>query len=107
MFPGRFDRLCAQRDGNDRMLRAKILQMRVEHPEKRVDVARGRRNGEGALIFGAGFKRKGKFDFLGDEVNRFKAMSELVEKAAKASSMKANPIVLTTQELAEILRLAI
>jgi alcohol dehydrogenase class IV len=33
-------------------------------------------------------------------------VSELVEKAAKASSMKANPIVLTPEELAEILRLA-
>lgn len=32
---------------------------------------------------------------------------ELVEKAAKASSMKANPIVLTAEELAEILQLAI
>jgi alcohol dehydrogenase class IV len=32
---------------------------------------------------------------------------ELVEKASKASSMKANPIVLTPEELAEILRLAI
>ena len=32
---------------------------------------------------------------------------ELAEKAAKASSMKANPIVLTKEELAEILRAAI
>ena len=29
--------------------------------------------------------------------------AELVEKAAKASSMKANPIVLTAEELARIL----
>jgi len=34
-------------------------------------------------------------------------MSELVEKAAKSSSMKANPIVLKPEELAEILRLAL
>ncbi len=33
-------------------------------------------------------------------------VAELVEKASKASSMKANPIVLTTEELAEILRAA-
>ncbi len=33
-------------------------------------------------------------------------VAELVEKAAKASSMKANPIVLNEEELAEILRLA-
>ena len=34
-------------------------------------------------------------------------VGELAEKAAKASSMKANPIVLTKEELAEILRAAI
>jgi alcohol dehydrogenase class IV len=33
-------------------------------------------------------------------------VGELVEKAAKASSMKANPIALTKEELAEILRAA-
>lgn len=33
-------------------------------------------------------------------------VGELIEKAAKASSMKANPIVLQPEELAEILRLA-
>jgi alcohol dehydrogenase class IV len=32
---------------------------------------------------------------------------ELVEKASKASSMKSNPIVLTQEELAEILRLSV
>jgi len=34
-------------------------------------------------------------------------IEELVEKAAKASSMKANPITLTNEELAEILRATI
>jgi alcohol dehydrogenase class IV len=33
--------------------------------------------------------------------------NELVNKAAQASSMKANPIVLTAEELAEILRAAL
>jgi len=33
--------------------------------------------------------------------------NELVEKAAKASSMKANPIVLTPEELAHILESAL
>jgi alcohol dehydrogenase class IV len=33
-------------------------------------------------------------------------VSELVEKAAKASSMRANPIALTAEELAEIVRVA-
>ena len=33
--------------------------------------------------------------------------TELVDKASKASSMKANPIILTNEELAEILRAAI
>jgi alcohol dehydrogenase class IV len=32
---------------------------------------------------------------------------ELIEKAANASSMKANPIVLTPEELTEILELAL
>jgi alcohol dehydrogenase class IV len=34
-------------------------------------------------------------------------LAELVEKSAKASSMKANPIVLTREELAEILERAL
>jgi alcohol dehydrogenase class IV len=34
-------------------------------------------------------------------------VSELIEKAAKASSMKSNPIILTSDELAETLRAAI
>ena len=34
-------------------------------------------------------------------------VAELVEKATKASSMKANPVVLTTEELADVLRAAI
>jgi alcohol dehydrogenase class IV len=44
---------------------------------------------------------------LGGYGIREEHVADLVAKAANASSMKANPIVLTAEELAETLRLAL
>ena len=40
-----------QRDSNDRMFRSKILQMRMEHPEEKIDIVCRLRNFENAFVF--------------------------------------------------------
>src|SRR5262249_52795187 len=87
-----------ERDGHDRMLRSKIFQVRVEHPEEKIDIHRWLRDFENALVSasrtGTGwFTRQGGFafarirkcdrerEFAGDEINAAQPEHELLEKS--------------------------
>ena len=50
LLAGRFDRFRAQRDGNNWKVGAKILQMRVKHPKKKIDIICRLRNFENAFV---------------------------------------------------------
>ena len=76
-------RFGAEADGDDGRFGLEIFEMRVEHPEKCVDVARGRRDREGAFVFGAVGEMEREAELLGDEVNAFEAIGKLIEKSAQ------------------------
>src|SRR5262249_60499492 len=80
------------------MLRSKIFQVRVEHPEEKIDIHRWLRDFENALVSasrtGTGwFTRQGGFafarirkcdrerEFAGDEINAAQPEHELLEKS--------------------------
>jgi hypothetical protein len=83
LFPGRFDRLCAQRDGNDRVLGSKILQMRLEHPEQKIDIVCRLRNFENPFVNLVARERDSQGQFFRDEINCCQPYSELLQKPAE------------------------
>src|ERR1051325_6589278 len=104
LFAGRFDRLCAQCDSNDWMFGSKVLQMRLQHPEQKIDIVSRLRNFEnsfvtlfarrigflspiGRICSVAYFLRTGECDsqrqFFCDEINCCQAYGELLQKTAE------------------------
>ena len=50
LLRGRFNRFRLQRDGDNRMLRFEILQVRLEHSEQKIGIVGRLRNFERALV---------------------------------------------------------
>src|SRR4029077_18105814 len=75
--------LCAQRDGNDRMLGSKILQMRLEHPEQKIDIVCRLRNFENTLVYLFIPERDSQRQFLCREINCCQTHGELLQKTAQ------------------------
>src|SRR5262249_37347119 len=81
------DRLCAQGDRNNGMIGSKILQVRVEHPEEKIDIVSRLRDFENVLVSasrtGIGlFARKcdRERQFACDQINAAPPERELLEK---------------------------
>jgi hypothetical protein len=62
-------RLRFQFNGNNRMLRSKVFQMRVQHPKKDVFVVGRLRNFENALVLRFVSESNAQAQFFGDEID--------------------------------------
>src|SRR5205085_2236493 len=86
-------RLCTERNGHDRMLRFKILQVRLQHSEKKIDIIGWLRNFEHTnvcfLARHSGFvlmrtrESDRQREFARDEINAAQSQCELLKKPAK------------------------
>src|SRR4026208_2075458 len=65
------------------MLRAKILQMRLEHPKEKIDIVCRLRNFENALVYLFILKRDSQRQFFDDEINCCQTHRELFQKTAQ------------------------
>jgi hypothetical protein len=83
LFPRRFDRLRAQRDRNDRIFGFKILQMRMQHPEEKIDIVGRLGNLENAFVNLFIRERDTQGQFFCDEINSAQPDGELVQKPAE------------------------
>src|SRR6266404_7110680 len=104
LLPGRLDWSGLERDGDDWLIRCKILQMRVQHPKEKIDIIGRLRNFEAALVLF--FIRHGesvspvgrirpvadlwrirksnpKSQFFCDQIDRTEAQSKLLQKTAQ------------------------
>src|SRR5262249_25445320 len=96
------------------MLRSKIFQVRVEHPEEKIDIHRWLRDFENALVSasrtGTGwFTRQGGFafarirkcdrerEFAGDEINAAQPEHELLEKSPQNEKQRLGGFGLLVQ----------
>src|SRR5439155_16021751 len=80
LFFRRFTRLRAQRDSNDRVFRSKILQMRLEHSEKKIDIIGRLRNFDNLLVCLLIYKRDLQRQFFCDEIDGTQTHCELLQK---------------------------
>src|SRR5207244_113685 len=93
LFAGGFNRLRAERDSNDRMFGSKILQMRLEYPEQKIDVVCRLRNFENSFVYlfarHGGFvlarirERESQRQFFCDQINCAQAHGELLQKTTQ------------------------
>src|SRR5439155_15363860 len=97
LFFRSFNRLRTERDRNDRMFRSKILQVRLEHAEEKIDIVGWLRDFENAFVnlfvrrsgsvLCADLWRIRKRDlqrqFFCDEIDRVQPHGELLQKTAE------------------------
>jgi len=83
LLSSRLDWSGLERNGDNRLLRCKILEMGVQHPEKKIDIVGRLRNFEAALVVFFIRKSNPKSDFFRDQVNRTQAQRELLQKTAQ------------------------
>ena len=79
-------RLRFQRDGNNGLVRRKILQMRVQHPKEKIDIVGWLRDGEFPFVTFFVGKSNPQSDFFGDQVNRVQTQCELLQKRRSIKS---------------------
>src|SRR2546430_9091522 len=65
------------------MFRFKILQMRMQHPEEKIDIVGRLRNFEAAFVTLFVRKSDPQCEFFGDEINRTQPQRELLQKPAE------------------------
>jgi hypothetical protein len=75
------DRLRAERDGNDRMIRSKIFQVRLKHPKEKIDIVSRLRDFENALVSAVIRKMDCECDLARDEIDCDQAQCELFKKS--------------------------
>ena len=83
LLPRRLDWLGLERDGDDWLLRFKILQMRVQHSEEKIDIIGRLRNFEAALVLFFIRKSNLKSQFFCDQIDCTESQSELLQKTAQ------------------------
>src|SRR5207249_2133375 len=68
---------------NDRMLGSKILQMRLKHPEQKIDISCRLRNFENTLVTLFVRERDSQRQFLCDQINCAQPHRQLLQKTAE------------------------